>query len=47
MRLIFNAINIRLSVRLVNKDNYEYKSGTWKKLEILIKVEEVVTSLIR
>ena len=44
---MFNAINVQLSVRLVNKDNYKYKSGTQKKLETLIKVEEVVTSLIR
>ena len=40
---MFNIINIQLSVRLVNKGNYKYKSGTRKKLEILVKVEEVVT----
>ena len=44
---MFDTIDVRLSVRLVNKGNYEYKSGTRKKLETLAKVEEVVTSLMR
>ena len=47
MRSMFDAIDVRLSVRLVNKGNHEYKSGTRKKLETLAKVEEVVTSLMR
>ena len=29
---------------LVFKSNYKYKSGNWKKLKTLAKVEEVVTS---
>jgi hypothetical protein len=41
---MFDVIDVLLSVRLVFKDNYEYKSGTWKKFETLIKVEEVATS---
>ena len=41
---MFDVVDILSSVRLVFKDNYEYKSGTRKKFETLIKVEEVVTS---
>jgi hypothetical protein len=41
---MFDLIDVLLSVCLVNKDNYEYKSGTQKRLKTLIKVEEVVTS---
>ena len=41
---MFNLIDVLLSVRLVFKDNYKYKSGTWKKFKTLIKVEKVVTS---
>jgi len=44
VRSMFNAINVRSSVRLENKGNHEYKSGTRKKFETLAKVEEVVTS---
>ena len=41
---MFDLIDVLSSVRLVFEDNYEYKSGTWKKFETLAKVEEVVTS---
>ena len=30
---MFDLIDVLLSVCLVNKDNYKYKSGTWKKLK--------------
>ena len=41
---MFDLIDVRSSVCLVNEGNHEYKSGTRKKLETLAKVEEVVTS---
>ena len=41
---MFDVIDVLSSVRLVFEDNHEYKSGTRKKLKILVKVEEVVTS---
>jgi hypothetical protein len=41
---MFDVFDVRSSVRLVFEGNYEYKSGTRKKLETLAKVIEVVTS---
>jgi hypothetical protein len=42
MRSMSDAIDVRLSVRLVNESNHEYKSGTRKKLETLAKVVAVI-----
>ena len=35
VRSMFDIFNVRSSVRLVNKGNHKYKSGTRKKLETL------------